>query len=193
MLDLPPQVAFFVVDAARTAVTRQAPEELEVFDAVAADWRAGTAPPARPSGAPGSAVGFGIDISLVSELFLQAVAAATSEVLVLGATGIGAGIRAGWRRHRRPADPASLTASPPTPPSGDQDATSSAGRGVAATSALPRTGAPGPEGRLELTAEQAARLHEACRRHALALGLSPEAADLLADATIGAAVVPDDR
>lgn len=46
---------------------------------------------------------------------------------------------------------------------------------------------------MELTAEQAARLHAACRRHALALGLPPEAADLLADATIGAAVTPHDR
>ncbi|MEU1604680.1 hypothetical protein [Micromonospora matsumotoense] len=74
MLDLAPRVAVLVVDAARTAVSRYAPEELEVFDTVAADWRAGAAPPARVSRAPGSAIGFGIDISLVSELFLQAVA-----------------------------------------------------------------------------------------------------------------------
>lgn len=174
-------------------MSRYAPEELEVFDTVAADWRAGAAPPARVSRAPGSAIGFGIDISLASELFLQAAAAATSEVLVLGATGIGAGIRAGWRRRRRPADPTTPTASPLTPPAGDEDATSSPGQAAAATSALPLDGAPAPVGRVELTAEQAARLHAACRRHALALGLPPEAADLLADATIGAAVTPDDR
>ncbi|MEU7620704.1 hypothetical protein AB0B27_32160, partial [Micromonospora rifamycinica] len=118
MPDLPPQVAVLVVDAAHTAVTRYAPEELEVFDTVAVDWRTGSARPARTSRAPGSAVGFGIDTSLVSELFLQAVAAASSEVLVLGATGIGAGIRAGWLRRRRRADPAALTGSGSTPSAG---------------------------------------------------------------------------
>ncbi|MEU8372384.1 hypothetical protein AB0C22_04610 [Micromonospora sp. NPDC048894] len=193
MLELSPQVAVLVVDAARTAVTRYAPEELEVFDAVAADWRAGTGRPARTSGAPGSAVGFGIDTSLVGELFLQAVAAATSEVLVLGATGIGTGILAGWRRRRRPSEPSPGTEPSSTPPAGDRDGTSADPRPAACASAAPLPGTPAQQDRLELTAEQAVLLRAACRRHALALGLPPEAADLLADATIGATVTPDDR
>ncbi|MFI9638583.1 hypothetical protein ACIG87_00740 [Micromonospora sp. NPDC051925] len=189
MFEVSPSISALVVHAARTAVTRYAPEELEVFDTVAADWRAGAVRPAGKSRAPGSAVGFGIDTSLVSELFLQAVAAATSEVLVVAATGIGAGIRAGWRRRRTPVDPPSLAAPSRTPPAVDQDGTSHAAQEAASASADP----PTPADRLELTAEQAARLREACRRHALALGLPPEAADLLADATIGATVTPGDR
>ncbi|WFE65799.1 hypothetical protein [Micromonospora sp. WMMD714] len=207
MPDLPPQFAVLVVDAARTAVTRYAPEELEVFDTVAVDWRTGGARPARTSRAPGSAVGFGIDTSLVSELFLQAVAAASSEVLVLGATGIGAGIRAGWRRRRRRADP--------TPPAGSGSTPAADGPADHPASAAPQpdtappaarqavdappavrqadAAAPTPTEPLELTAEQAARLRAACRRHALALGLTPEAADLLADAAVGATVTSDDR
>ncbi|WP_329009981.1 hypothetical protein OG271_26570 [Micromonospora rifamycinica] len=191
MPDLPPQFAVLVVDAARTAVTRYAPEELEVFDTVAVDWRTGSARPARTSRAPGSAVGFGIDTSLVSELFLQAVAAASSEVLVLGATGIGAGIRAGWRRRRRRADPTPLAGSGSTPAAaGPADDPASAARQA---DTAPPAAAPSPTERLELTAEQAARLRAACRRHALALGLTPEAADLLADAAVGATVTSDDR
>jgi hypothetical protein len=82
-----------VVDAARDAVSRIAPEELEVFDGVAAGWQERTAKGTRQWAAPGSSVGFGIDTALFSELFLQAVGAAVTEVLVLGATGLGAGIR----------------------------------------------------------------------------------------------------
>ncbi|MEU1884797.1 hypothetical protein [Micromonospora sp. WMMD987] len=211
MPDLPPQFAVLVVDAARTAVTRYAPEELEVFDTVAVDWRTGGARPARTSRAPGSAVGFGIDTSLVSELFLQAVAAASSEVLVLGATGIGAGIRAGWRRRRRRADPTPPAGSGSTPAAaGPADDPASAARQADTTppavrqavdappairqaETAPPAAAPSPTEPLELTAEQAARLRAACRRHALALGLTPEAADLLADAAVGATVTSDDR
>ncbi|MFJ6198032.1 hypothetical protein [Micromonospora sp. NPDC092111] len=196
MIDPRQRVAALVVDAARDAVTRYAPEELEVFDAVAADWRVS---PARRPSAPGSAIGFGIDASLVSELFLQAISAATTEVLVLGAAGLGSGIRAGWRRRRSagrtPADPAAVTGSPQTGPAPSAPDPAEA---APAAQAVPDGHAPagGPArstGPLELTDEQAARLHEACRRHALALGLPPEAADLLADATVGAMVAPVDR
>ena len=52
---------------------------------------------------------------------------------------------------------------------------------------------PAAEQQLALTADQADRLREACRRHARTLGLSAEQADLLADAVHGAVEGPDHR
>ncbi|TDC46452.1 hypothetical protein E1258_29435 [Micromonospora sp. KC207] len=241
MIDAQQRAATLVVDAARSAVTRYAPEELEVFDGVVAGWQERTARSSRRPGTPGSAVGFGIDAALVSELFLQAASAAVSEVLVLGATGIGAGLRARWVRHRSrgaaaadPMDPAAESTGPaaeptdraagptdlageptqptdgsPEPADEPTDPADDTGRPAASVPAdAPRsagevdggTGA-GSEasvhtGRVDglgLTKPQVAELRQACRRHALALGLPPEAADLLADALVGAIAVPGDR
>ncbi|MFI7434404.1 hypothetical protein [Micromonospora haikouensis] len=204
MIDAQQRAAALVVDAARRAVTGYAPEELEVFDGVAAGWREQAARGARQQEAPGSAVGFGIDTALVSELFLQAASAAVTEVLVLGVTGVGAGLRARWLRRRgrdattaeptealaevtmpadEPAEPASEPeglASEPTAPAADT------GRADSATSPRRADG-------LGLTGPQVATLQQACRRHALALGLPPDAADLLADALVGAMAAPGDR
>ncbi|MEV0804940.1 hypothetical protein [Micromonospora sp. NPDC050200] len=181
--------AALVVSAARSAVAQYAPEELEVFDGVAAGWQERTAKAVRQPAGPGSAVGFGIDSTLVSELFLQAVAAAASEVLVLGVTGIGAEIRAGWRRRRAP-DRA------PTGSTESAGVMASPDAVEVADALRPAIGAgdrPSTVSRLGLTEPQAAKLHQACRRHALALGLPSEAAELLADATVGAMVVPGER
>ncbi|MEU6075699.1 hypothetical protein [Micromonospora sp. NPDC047074] len=187
MTDRQQQVALLVADAARRAVARYVPEELEVFDGVAAAWREGAANAARQSSPPGGGVGFGIDTVLVSELFLQAAAAAVGEVLVLGTAGVGAGIRARWRRRRGtgrgPVDPAGV----PGPAEAALEAA------PAADARVPVTGAGAGEplaGPIALTGPQVAQLREACRRHALALGLPPDAADLLADATVGAMVAP---
>ncbi|WP_127501778.1 hypothetical protein [Actinoplanes solisilvae] len=50
---------------------------------------------------------------------------------------------------------------------------------------------PAVEGRIVLTAPQAARLREVARKHATTLGLDEAAADLLADALVGAVHVPE--
>ncbi|MFC8848793.1 MULTISPECIES: hypothetical protein [unclassified Micromonospora] len=191
MIDAQQRAAALVVDAARSAVTRYAPEELEVFDGVAAGWRQEAAKGARQPGTPGSAVSFGIDTALVSELFLQAASAAVSEVLVLGVTGVGAGLRAGWlRRRTRGATAAESTEAPagPTEPASGPTEEPAADTGPTE----PATGTGRVDG-LGLTGPQVAELRQACRRHALALGLPPDAADLLADALVGAMAAPGDR
>ncbi|WP_431973698.1 hypothetical protein [Micromonospora haikouensis] len=209
MIDAQQRAAALVVDAARRAVTGYAPEELEVFDGVAAGWREQAARGARQQEAPGSAVGFGIDTALVSELFLQATSAAVTEVLVLGVTGVGAGLRARWLRHRgrgtttaEPTEALEPTEAPePTRPAGESAKAASEPEGPANGSAGPAAGtgptAPradtGPADGLGLTGPQVAALQQACRRHALALGLPPDAADLLADALVGALAAPGDR
>ncbi|MEU4779386.1 hypothetical protein [Micromonospora sp. NPDC023633] len=95
--------ADLVVGAAHAAVSRIAPEELPVFDEVAADWRRQLSKGSVGWSVPPGGVGFGIDVTLVTELVLQVVAAAVGEVLVLGA----ATVRAGLLRRRRelPAPP----------------------------------------------------------------------------------------
>ncbi|MFG1900028.1 hypothetical protein [Micromonospora carbonacea] len=215
MIDAQQRAAALVVDAARRAVTGYAPEELEVFDGVAAGWREQAARGARQQEAPGSAVGFGIDTALVSELFLQATSAAVTEVLVLGVTGVGAGLRARWLRRRgrdattaEPTEALEPTEAPeptealePTRPAGESAKAASEPEGPATGSAGPAAGtgptAPGadtgPADGLGLTGPQMATLQQACRRHALALGLPPDAADLLADALVGALAAPGDR
>ncbi|MEU7753460.1 hypothetical protein [Micromonospora sp. NPDC049171] len=84
--------AEFVVRLARQVSGRLAPDESEVFDEVAALWRAGAA----RGRTPGSAVGFGIDEALVSAIVLEAVAMAIREILGLGAEVA----RSRWRRWR---------------------------------------------------------------------------------------------
>ncbi|MFI7578315.1 hypothetical protein [Micromonospora sp. NPDC049497] len=85
------------VAVARVAVARLAPEELAVFEPVAADWRkhAGR----RGWSAPGGSVGFGVEAVLVTEVALQAAGQAIADVLVLGGTLLG---RRWWRRRERP-------------------------------------------------------------------------------------------
>ncbi|MEH1098272.1 hypothetical protein [Micromonospora sp. CPCC 205561] len=92
-----------VVDAAHAAVRRIAPEELPVFDEVAAGWRRQLSTGGVSWSVPQGGVGFGIDVTLVTELVLQVVAAAVGEVLVLGATTVRAGLLR--RRRELPAPP----------------------------------------------------------------------------------------
>lgn len=156
-----------IVDAARAAVRRLAPEEIEVFDQVYAGWRRQGGSAAQWS-RPGGSVGFGIDSVLLTEVALQSISAAVTEVLVVGATAAGT-MGLGWLRRRRRAASAGESAAPPLPGSPSGSA------GVA--DAPPATA---------LTDTQVTRLREACRRHAVALGLSTEQAELLADALVGA-------
>ncbi|MGK5519021.1 hypothetical protein ACSNN9_06635 [Micromonospora sp. URMC 107] len=100
--------ADLVVGAAHAAVSRIAPEELAVFDEVAAGWRRQLSKGSASWSVPQGGVGFGIDVTLVSELALQVVAAAVGEVLVLGA----ATVRAGLLRRRRRELPAPPDARP---------------------------------------------------------------------------------
>ncbi|MEV6300431.1 hypothetical protein AB0M02_13580 [Actinoplanes sp. NPDC051861] len=151
-----------IISAARRAVAELAPEEEPFFDEVARAWRAGN----RSS--PGSSVGFGVDEILMTELFLQTIAGAVGEVLVVGG---GLLARRRWKRRRAGSDEA-------------QPATEEAPAAV-------ETAAEEPPAAVEtLVVEEAAgrdqRLREAVRRHAVTLGLTSEQADLLADAVIGA-------
>lgn len=100
--------ADLVVGAAHAAVRRIAPEELPVFDEVAADWRRQLSKGRVSWSVPQGGVGFGIDVTLVTELALQVVAAAVGEVLVIGA----ATVRAGLLRRRRRELPAPPDARP---------------------------------------------------------------------------------
>ncbi|GIF08406.1 hypothetical protein [Actinoplanes siamensis] len=124
-----------VTEAGRRAVARLAPDELPFYDRVAEQWRERSSP-------PGSSVGFGIDAAMISEVVLQAISSAFSEILVVGSTAAGAGLLR-WARRRRKRE------------------------------ALP-----------ELTEEHVGRLRDACVRQALALDLTPEQADQLADAVV---------
>ncbi|MEW2379600.1 hypothetical protein AB0883_26345 [Micromonospora sp. NPDC047812] len=96
--------ADLVVGAAHAAVRRIAPEELPVFDEVAAGWRRQLSKGRVSWSVPQDGVGFGLDVTLLTELVLQVVAAAVGEVLVIGATTVQAGL---LRRRRRelPAPP----------------------------------------------------------------------------------------
>ncbi|MBO4209050.1 hypothetical protein [Micromonospora echinofusca] len=180
-----------IVEAARRAVVRLAPEETEVFDQVADEWRRRQSTgPARWS-APGGSVGFGVDATLLSEVALQTVAAAVGEVLVLTATA--AGVR--WRRRRRAATPPAVEAAGPTEMAAGPTEADAGPTEADAEQADPGPADPGPTGPPPvsgpagtLTPAQARHLRDACQRHALALGLSPESAALLADAAVGATV-----
>ncbi|MER7419411.1 hypothetical protein ABT346_21955 [Micromonospora peucetia] len=90
--------AELVVDAAHAAVRRLAPEELPIFDEVAAGWRRQLSKGRTTWSVPQGGVGFGIDTTLLTEVVLQVVAAAVGEVLVLGATTARVGL---LRRRRR--------------------------------------------------------------------------------------------
>ncbi|MGK5740242.1 hypothetical protein [Micromonospora sp. URMC 103] len=113
--------------------------------------------------APGGSVGFGIEDALVSAIVVEVIAASVAEVLALG-TAAG---RSWWRRWRARGRPGS------------------SGRAVA-DAVLPAV-----DGRIVLTEAQAVRLREVSRRHARTLGLDDSAADLLADAVVGAVHVPE--
>lgn len=148
--------ALLVVDGARAAVGRIAPQELVVFDEIAGRWWAGRGD--RRWSAPGSSVGFGVDEALISAVAIQAVSAAVGEVLIRGADGV----KARWWRWRSRRAVAELPA--------------------------------GPAPVVALTVEQTRALREACVRHAVALGLGAEAAEVLADAVIGRmSTGPDER
>lgn len=112
--------------------------------------------------APGSTVGFGIETALVSEVVLQIVAGSIVEVLHVGVTAS----RSRWRRWRERRRPSTLAADLPAD-------------------------VPTVNGRIAMTADQAHRLREVSRRHAITFGLSEARADLLADSVVGAVWVTD--
>jgi hypothetical protein len=112
--------------------------------------------------APGGGVGFGIEEALVSAVVLEAVSTSVGQVVEIGA-GAARSRWQRWRARRRGDTP---------------------GRQIVEATL------PAVEGRIVLTAAQAARLREVARRHATTLGLDEAAADLLADALVGAVHVP---
>jgi hypothetical protein len=112
--------------------------------------------------APGGAIGFGIEAALVSAIVIEVIAASIAEAL-----GVGVGVAKSrwwrWRTRRR------------------------GGRG--AELAVAET--PAVDGKIVMTAAQSARLREVSRQHGRASGLSESAADLLADAMVGAVHILD--
>lgn len=112
---------------------------------------------------PGGGVGFGIEEALVSAIVIEVVATSVREVL-----GLGAGVaRSRWRRWR------------------------GTDRRTASGPELAGTPLPAVDGRIVVTAAQVARLRDVARRHASTLGLDENAADLLADALVGAVHLPE--
>ncbi|GIJ79220.1 hypothetical protein SAMN05443287_102508 [Micromonospora phaseoli] len=111
--------------------------------------------------APGGGVGFGIEEALVSAIVIEVVAASVLDVLRLAADTARSRWRR-WRARRRPPE-----------------------RELAAATL------PAVDGRIVLTAAQVALLREVSRRHATTLGLDEPAADLLADALVGAVHLPE--
>jgi len=145
---------------AREVIFRLAPQELAVFDTMADRWLSGAVPRRKPRRMPGTAVGFGVDAVLLSEIVFPVITVALGEVL--GTTAVER-IRPRRRSARSRAAPHA------TPPE--------ASAGTAGDR-------PGEE--VKLTGQQAHDLHDACRRHAITLGLPPATAALLADAVVGA-------
>jgi hypothetical protein len=90
----PVDVESLVLAASREAVTKLAPEELEVFDSVATDWRRRV--DRNDWSTPGGSVGFGIESALVTELVIQVAGAAIAEIFAFAATRA----RSRWRRWR---------------------------------------------------------------------------------------------
>lgn len=80
-----------------------APDELEVFETVARSWRAN----GLRAGRLGGGIGFGVELTLLADLLLQA----GGQVLGEGALRMASQGRARWRRGRRrkPALPTALT------------------------------------------------------------------------------------
>jgi hypothetical protein len=146
-----------VTEVVRHVVTQLAPDELEVVDAVADAWLADGLGNRRSKGAPGAAVGFGVESVLLGQMLFPIVSAAIGEVL-----GTIALEPSRLSRKRRKAKT--------EPIQGDSAVAGTVGGG------LP----------VQLTAEQIEDLRASCQRHAQALGLSQAKAGLLADATLGA-------
>lgn len=147
-----------VVEIARAVVRDLEPEELPVFDGVADAWLRDGLKRGRLGKAPGASVGFGVEAVLLSQLVFPIIAAAVGEVL----GGITKDRLHARRRSARRGDAKDVKAS--------ATVTARAGEN-AAHDAVNR--------------QQALALHDACQRHARALGMSPARAALLADAVVG--------
>jgi hypothetical protein len=154
--------ADWIVAAARRAVAAIAPRELAVFTTMANLWLAAGDGPRRsrpaPAGVPAPRLAAGYRINTV--LFTELVFPVISGALseILG--------NSAWECVRPQRQPA--------------------GRRV--SGAAEDTSLPGAGTEVRLTIEQAAALHEACQRHALAAGLpSMTAAKLAAAVLAGAA------
>lgn len=145
-----------VTEVVRHVVSRLAPDELEAVDTVADAWRKDGLANQRSKGAPGAAVGFGVESVLLTALLFPIVSAAIGEVL--GTIALEPS-RLSRKRRKAKIEPAQRD------------------------SAIVGVGDGGLP--LQLTAEQIEDLRASCQRHAQALGLSQAKARLLADATLG--------
>jgi hypothetical protein len=147
-----------LTEVVRDVVRQLAPEELAVFDTVADSWLSDDHWRHRSRRSPGAAVGFGVETVLLTELAFPIVSAAIGEVLGNVVTDRAQARRRASRR---------ATAAEVKPAGTDPRKISErADRDV-------------------LTGQQAEDMHEACRRHATTLGMSPAKAKLLADAVLG--------
>jgi len=148
-----------VTEVARDVVRQLAPDELAVFDSVAAAWLADDGRQ-RPGKAPGGSVGFGVEEVLLTQLTFPIIAAAVGEVLGNAAEERVRG-RLKYRKRRRPA-----AAAVQADGAGAAKSSESAARDV-------------------LTGQQARAVRNACERHARTLGMPPAKAKVLADAVLG--------
>lgn len=151
-----PVPATQVINAAREVIRQLEPEELVVFDATAEAWLAGDLPGHGRQREPGAAVGFGIEAVLLSELVFPIITGALGQVLGTSITPVAERFRFVRHKDRQVAE------------------------GPAAESPGGRGGQP-----TVLTAGQLRDVHDACQRDAVAMGLAPARATLLADAVIG--------
>jgi hypothetical protein len=102
----PQDVEVQVIGIARQVVRQIAPNELALFDQVVDAWAQGDPPPRRRHRKPGSAVGFGIDGVLLSELVLPVIAGALAQAL-------GTVLADPISKRRRKREPASAASTAP--------------------------------------------------------------------------------
>jgi hypothetical protein len=151
-----------VVEIAREVIRQHAPEELRVFDAVAASWTAGQAK-RRRGRIPSGAVGSGVEVLMLAEIVFPLITNALGQVL--GTLAV--------ERVRRPRRPKARSEAAAAAPGGK-------------TPTSPVHGASGHD--VHLSKQQAEAFRAACRSDAIAFGLAPSEADLLADACFGALI-----
>jgi hypothetical protein len=157
-----PLSAVQVSEVVREVVRQLAPEELPVFASMADDWLSGHRRRWRSGKPPGSAVGFGVETLLFTQLAFPIVTGAIGDVF-----GDVMEDRGRLWKKRRAGRRASTTTG-----------VKAAGQGTGKSNERPAQDV--------LTSAQVRALHDACERHARVLGMSAAKATLLADAVLGA-------
>lgn len=155
-----------VVEVAHEVIRQQAPEELRVFDAVAAAWAAAGQINRRRGRIPSAAVGSGVEALMLAEIVFPLITNALGQVL--GTLAV--------ERIRRPRRPEARSEAAREVP----------GRKTPTSPTSPVRGASGHD--VHLSKQQAEAFRVACRSDAIAFGLAPSEADLLADACLGALI-----